>query len=176
MNCFRWRTVQANAAQKRRKPPTFQFITVVLKHYLRGLRKLPTATNQKVGGSNPFWRTTFSCGKQAISSEIACFFIFQGFTIFAANRSANNLTFGRPSVILKNIFQMVMPKHLLYKKAPLSGSFFGGQIAALFMIVVDWQSALFQMTFIQDSELICAKQRGWSALSLGRAAPNNFAG
>ena len=34
------------------------------------------ATNQKVGGSNPFWRTTFSCGKQAISSEIACFFNF----------------------------------------------------------------------------------------------------
>ena len=53
------------------------------------MRKFLTATNQKVGGSNPFWRTTFSCGKQAISSEIACFFTFLEFAKICANKIAN---------------------------------------------------------------------------------------
>ena len=82
-------TVLAGAAQERKKPPTFSFITISFLHLLHRMQKSLTATNQKVGGSNPFWRTTFSCGKQAISSEIACFFTFLEFAKICANKIAN---------------------------------------------------------------------------------------
>ena len=57
MKCLQGREVHAGAAQKCRRPPTLRYITVDLEHFLREVRKSPTATNQKVGGSNPFWRT-----------------------------------------------------------------------------------------------------------------------
>ena len=55
-------TVLAGAAQNNKKPPAFSFLTIGFLHFLQRVQKHATATNQKVGGSNPFWRTTFLVG------------------------------------------------------------------------------------------------------------------